>query len=644
MPAILPLGIGAIGDAVIFIVIITSALKSFFKKMQQTPSSSLQKIDRSVYENLMSVSETVAFDTQQLLWLSQDNIAAFDQIVKSFYSIEGLSQQNTASVQEIRASINELVESSENLQGSIVSIEENSSKSLEMLKRNRSTIDGIGGLLLDLIGVIKGASEINSQLQTSSKNIHKIIEYIGDISSQTNLLSLNAAIEAARACEAGRGFSVVAQEIQKLSDATRNSISEIEMVIKGISEGIEKSSIAMSTCMDKVNVVEASAGESSNVVMQIEDIVENLKKSLGDLTEVSSKQAAVAVEIDSTSHSINLAVEDTSNMTSSLIKKVDIQKEKNNDMLQFSTRVGNMAGDLQEVVVRLKTSTELIFGVNPFTSPENIRRIYVPILEWVCERMGYKARTMILRNYDVFNEGVKKGIIDVGWLSPFAYVNARDKSGVIPMVTPKVNGRFTYNGFIVSKKGSGVNSLQDLKGKHFGYVDEKSASGYIYARHIFKMNGLDPDKVFGKVSFMGSHDNVIKSVLSGDLDGGATYNEAIDMAAVKGLPVGDLHIISKTEDIPKDAIAVRPSMPEAIVSRLKEAFLAYDGSRSKSSPVEGFVESNDDKYNVVRAVAGEKQVTRAGALPPKPSAKAPTMLPPRPPTKPPTKPTMNAKS
>ena len=60
--------------------------------------------------------------------------------------------------------------------------------------------------------------------------------------------------------------------------------------------------------------------------------------------------------------------------------------------------------------------------------------------------------------------------------------------------------------------------------------------------------------------------------------------------------------------------------------------------------MEGFVESNDDKYNVVRAVAGEKQVTRAGALPPKPSAKAPTMLPPRPPTKPPTKPTMNAKS
>jgi len=600
------LAIDVVGTLAIFFFIARVMIRASAPQTSQARSLPQEHIDRELYESLMSVSETVAFDTQQLLWLSQDNINAFQHIVQSFYSIEGLSQQNTSSIEEIRSSINELVEISEKLKQGIVTIEGDSSRSLEMLEKNRSTIDGIGGSLLDLTGMIKGASEINLQLQTSSKNIHKIIEYIDDISSQTNLLSLNAAIEAARAGEAGRGFSVVAQEIQKLSDATRGSISEIEKIIKGISEGITKSSDAMNACMERVGVVEGSAGESSTIVVQIEGIVEGLKKSISDLTEISGKQSSVAAEIDSTSHAITLAVEDTSNMTSALIKKVDTQKDKNNDMLQFSTRVGNMAADLQEVVVRLKTSTELIFGVNPFTSPENIRRIYVPILEWVCERMGYKARTMILRDYDVFNEGVKKDVIDVGWLSPFAYVNAREKSGVIPIVTPKVNGRFTYNGYIISKKGSGIATLGDLKGKHFGYVDAKSASGYIYARHIFKKNGLDPDKIFGKVSFMGSHDNVIKAVLSGDLDGGATYNEAIDMAAAAKLPVNDLCTISKTEDIPKDSIAVNPRLPEEVVLKLKEAFLAYDGSRSEKSPVEGFVESDDDKYNVVREVAVEK--------------------------------------
>ena len=599
------LGINIVGNLVIFAFFIRGAIKASRKYMQQTTSDSTDTIDRSIYESLMSVSETVAFDTQQLLWLSKDNITAFEQIVKIFYTIEGLSQKNTSSLEEIRANINELAEISENLKESIVGIEGNSSRSLEMLKQNRTTVDGIGGSLSDLIVVIEGASEINQKLQTSSENIHKITEYIGDISSRTNLLSLNAAIEAARAGEAGRGFSVVAQEIRKLSEETKESISEIEKITKGISEGITRSSYAMNTCMEKVKVVEVGAGDSSAVVVQIQGIVETLIKSLGDLTNISTKQASVAAEIDSTSASITLAVEDTSNMTSSLIRKVDLQKDKNNDMLQFSTRVGNMAGDLQEVVVRLKTSTELIFGVNPFTSPENIRRIYIPILEWVCERMGYKARTIILRDYDIFNEGVIKGIIDVGWLSPFAYVNAHEKSGVIPIVTPKVNGRFTYNGYIISKKGSSIDTLIDLKGKHFGYVDSKSASGYIYARHIFKTNGLDPDKMFSKISFMGSHDNVIKAVLSGDLDGGATYNEAIDMAAASGLAVNDLHIISKTEDIPKDSIAVSPRLPETVVNKLKEAFLAYDGSRSKNSPVEGFVESNNDKYNVVRTVASD---------------------------------------
>ena len=135
-------------------------------------------------------------------------------------------------------------------------------------------------------------------------------------------------------------------------------------------------------------------------------------------------------------------------------------------------------------------------------------------------------------------------------------------------------------------------------------MDTKSASGYIYARHMFKIDGLDPDKLFGRVSFMGSHDNVIKSVLSGELDGGATYSEAIDMAKAAGLPVSELEILVKTEDIPKDAIAVSLKLPNEVVEELKQAFMAYDGTASKESPVQGFAESDDKKYDVIRAVAG----------------------------------------
>lgn len=135
-----------------------------------------------------------------------------------------------------------------------------------------------------------------------------------------------------------------------------------------------------------------------------------------------------------------------------------------------------MAVNLQGVVAGLKAENEIIFGINPFTSPENIKRMYVPILNWVCSHAGYKARITIVKDYEALTEGIKQNIIDVGWLSPFAYVHAHRESGVMPIVTPKVNG-------------------------------------------------LDPDKLFGRISFMGSHDNLTSESLM-------IYNDIIKQSSI----------------------------------------------------------------------------------------------------------------
>ncbi len=562
------------------------------------------EITGNISESLAALTETVGFDTQQLLWLSRDNIKAFEQLAGGFYEVEELSQQNAASTEEITAGISELVDTSEKLRENILSMDENTSRSIEMLRHNAGALNGIGNTVNEFAESLRKASESNQTLQSASKKINIIVEYISGVFRQINLLALNASIEAARAGEAGRGFSVVAKEIKKLADETKHSLSEIGLIIEEITGEIENSNKAVGICSGKIGDVEAAAGESINVISHIEGIVGELKNNLSNLTSVSENQAKAAAEMREASQSIAVSVEDTYNMSAELIKMVDIQKTKNDDMLRYSSRLSDMAVNLQSIVVGLKGEKEIIFGINPFTSPENIKKMYVPILDWVCRRAGRKARMIIVKDYDALTEGIKNNIIDVGWFSPFAYVNAHKESGAIPIATPKVNGRFSYNGYIITKRKSGISKLSDLQNKHFGYVDTKSASGYIYARHMFKTGGLDPDKLFERVSFMGSHDNVIKSVLSGELDGGATYSEAIDMAKAAGLPVSELDILVKTEDIPKDAIAVNPNLSKAVVEELKQAFMAYDGTASKESPVQGFAESDDGKYDVIRAVAG----------------------------------------
>lgn len=597
------------GNVIIWLLLTGYMHKLHLKEAGEVKTDDKQKaigtsaIAGSISENLAALTETVGFDTQQVLWLSKDNIKAFEKLAAGFYKVEELSHQNAASTEEIMAGINELADASENLQENTLSMDKHMYKSAEMLRNNVDTLNGIGDTVNKFVESLREASESNQALQSSSKKINVIIEYISGVFKQINLLALNASIEAARAGEAGRGFSVVATEIKKLADETKNSLSEIGQIIEEITGEIESSNRAVGICSNKIGDVQKAAGESVKAVSQIEGIIEELKNNLGNLTRVSENQARAAAEMREASQSIAVSVEDTCNMSVELIKMVDMQKTKNDDMLRYSSRLSDMAVNLQSTVVGLKGEKEIIFGINPFTSPENIRKVYVPILEWVCKRIGYKPRIIIVKDYDALIEGIRNNIIDVGWFSPFAYVNAHKECGAVPIATPKVNGRFSYNGYIITHKNSGISKLGDMKNKHFGYVDTKSASGYIYARHLFKTAGLDPEKLFQKVSFMGSHDIVIKSVLSGELDGGATYSEAIDMAKAGGLPVSELNILARTEDIPKDAIAVNVNLPEAAVSDLKLAFMAYDGTASKESPVQGFAESDDVKYDVIRAVA-----------------------------------------
>jgi phosphate/phosphite/phosphonate ABC transporter binding protein len=554
-------------------------------------------------ENLLSLSETVSFDAQQLVWLSRDNTIAFDQLATGFYKAEELSQQNAACTQEITAGISELAASSEKLNESILSMDKYSAKSIDMLKNNENILNLISTSLIEFTNSISEASKSNNTLQDASKKINSIVESIETVFKQINLLALNASIEAARAGDAGKGFAVVAREIKRLAESTKITLSEIGLITQEITAEINKSNTAIRVCDVKMTDVERITNDSAGIIAQIVSIVDELRDKIENLKIVSKTQTMAAVDMREATQTIVTVTEETCAMSVNLLKMVDLQKIKSKDMFDYSSQLSDMATDLQGIVAGLKRQEDIIFGVNPFTSPENIKKMYVPILEWACRKINRKLRVIIVKNYDALTEGIRNNVIDAGWFSPFAYVNSRREIGVIPIVTPKVNGRSSYNGYIITRKDSKIKRLSDLKSKHFAYVDSKSASGYLYARHLLRENGLEPDKLFSKVSFLGSHDIVIRSVLSGEADAGATYNEAFDMAHESGLQTDELNILIKTEDIPKDAIAVRSTLPEEIAESLKLAFISYDGTAGDKLPINGFEESGDDRYDVIRAIA-----------------------------------------
>ncbi|WP_162800390.1 phosphate/phosphite/phosphonate ABC transporter substrate-binding protein [Acetobacterium bakii] len=556
----------------------------------------------SMNSELFALLETMDFDIKRLSWHSEENVKVFSRIVTQADEVASFSQQNAASTEEISAEINEFTQVSDKLKTTIVRIEESSTQSIDMLNENRNTIGGISTLLLDLIDGVNQASGTNAELDQSSQQISTYVDYIKEISRQTNLLALNASIEAARAGSAGKGFSVIAEEIRRLSQNTDKFVTQIEAIVDQIVDQVQQSNQAIDSCVVKTNDIEGAAKKSGDVILEIQDILVHLNDSITEIKEIATFQVTASHEIQSAISNVADAVESTHHVTNETINTLVTQKDKNMELLNYCTKLSEMATSVQKLTAQHKSKDEVIFGVNPFTSPENIKTMYVPILNAVFKSIGCKVRTMIVKDYDALSNGMKDGIIDVAWFSPFAYVTAHNKIGIEPLVSPKVNGKVSYNGCIITRQDSGIHSLDDLKGRSFAYVDEGSASGYLYSRHLIKSEGMNPDKLFSRNAFMGSHDAVIKAVLSREYDAGATYNEAMEDAAKNGINMDNFRIIAKTPDIPKDAIAINPSLSQEFSDTLKNAFIDYVKTKNINSPVDGFVESNDAKYDVIREV------------------------------------------
>lgn len=551
-------------------------------------------------EKLFLLSEDLGFDSQELLWLTKENMKTFRSLAEISYEIDRYSEQNAASSEEINASVNELVATSTELNEKVLLIDRDSERSMDLLTKNQKTMEEIRVFIEHLGTLVAAAEGNNGELQRSSEKIHEIVDYIRKISSQTNLLALNAAIEAARAGEAGRGFAVVASEIRKLAEQTDEAITVIEEVIRTILLKIEATRSAMDEIGGKMADADKVVLESGKAITEIGSALKEVRSNMEVLTKVSDGQKNTTMEIEKAVEDVTKAVEETHMITTKSIALVETQTKKNEEMLSYSQQISEVAGTLQEEAASLKGEKEIIFGVNPFISPKEIRKMYVPILERVAASMGYKARTIIVKNYDALAEAAQKGIMDIGWFSPFAYVAAREKAGVLPVVTPKVSGKASYNGYVIARKDGEVKSMKDLKGRTFGYVDEKSASGYLYARDSIRKEKMDPDRIFAKVLFLGNHDNVIDAVLRGEIDAGATYNEAFDAAVKKGLDVSKLSIISKTEDIPKDVLAARKDFPLDLLEELKRNFVAFSNYEGIETKVQGFIESSDTMYDVIR--------------------------------------------
>ncbi|WP_133978799.1 methyl-accepting chemotaxis protein, partial [Pseudomonas inefficax] len=185
-------------------------------------------------------------DTIRKIAASSDQLASASEELHTVTedTSRGLHQQS-AEIDQAATAVNQMTAAVEEVANNAVSTADASKGADQTTRDGRDRVNQALASIQHLVADVTGTSAEIEQLASNANEISRVLDVIGAIAGQTNLLALNAAIEAARAGEAGRGFAVVADEVRALAHRTQQSTAEIEQMIAGIQNGTERAVTAM---------------------------------------------------------------------------------------------------------------------------------------------------------------------------------------------------------------------------------------------------------------------------------------------------------------------------------------------------------------------------------------------------------------
>lgn len=329
-------------------------------KIRMTGFNELQDLASnfdSMTSNLRKMITKISVSSEQIVAASEEMTASTEQTgVASTQVAQTISQvaQGAAvqkeSIDSAKQMLEKLAISINTISQNTLDIKQLSSKAADSVQDGSGAVNTAREQMANIEQTVSEASKIIYKLNDHSVEIGNIIATISGIAGQTNLLALNAAIEAARAGEQGKGFAVVADEVRKLAEQSEMAAKQIARLIIGVQKGTTKAVDAMNEGnlqarkgSEIVGIACDAFSDIAGVVQQTSDQVEQISKAI---EQIGGDSKAIVSEMQD----IEVISKDTSSQTESVAAATEEVSATMQEISSSSQILANMAGDLQGIV------------------------------------------------------------------------------------------------------------------------------------------------------------------------------------------------------------------------------------------------------------------------------------------------------
>ena len=287
-------------------------LVHWFNQFMNKLHESINEVVKSI-QPLARVSGELGDMTNKSIQITDEQSRATDQVTQDvddmFRSVQAVAQNASSAAEAAREADQEA-------------------------KAGRSVVTQSVEYINDLAGEVERAAEVISKLEADTENVGTILDVIKGIAEQTNLLALNAAIEAARAGEQGRGFAVVADEVRTLASKTHESTEEIQRMIERLQKGSSEAVTAMETSQSGVTT-------SVDQITRIDEHLKSMRSSAESMRSMNEQIAQAISEQHSAIAEVNSNLTSIREVSDSTLEQTQSCKQKSDDLSAMSVSLKN---------------------------------------------------------------------------------------------------------------------------------------------------------------------------------------------------------------------------------------------------------------------------------------------------------------